>query len=331
MWRRRRPGVILLPVTSTLPPQLRDLLDRQDGVLSRPQALRGGLSSKTVEARLRSGRWQRLHTGVYAAYSGEPSRAAWLWAAVLRAGPGSALSHQTAAELYGLLETPATAIHVTVPRHARLTRPPGVVVHYSSRLELSRHPALTPPRTRIEESVLDLTEAAASLDDAISLVLRANASRRTTAARIAAAMAARPRMRWREELSAALGLGREGVHSLLELRYASRVERAHGLPVGCRQRPSQRDQRRQYTDVEYEGYALIVELDGVAAHPLWLRWADIRRDNANAAFGQATLRYGWGDVTSRACLVAREVADALRQRGWQGIPRRCGSRCQLPP
>jgi hypothetical protein len=320
---------MLLPVASTTPEGLHELLDLQHGVLTRTQALDGGLTPKMVEVKLRSAGWQRLQTGVYATFSGEPPRSALLWAAVLRAGPKSALSHQTAAELYGLLDTPAPAIHVTVPHGSPVMRPQGVIVHYSIRLEQARHPVLIPPRTRIEESVLDLAETASTVDQAIGVILRANASRKTTAAHIAATMERRGRMRWRRELSVALDLGGQGVHSLLEFRYVNRVERPHGLPQGRRQRPVRRGGSRQYQDVGYEGYDLVVELDGRAAHPQWSRWADIRRDNATAASGQATLRYGWADVTAEACLTAQEVGEALHQRGWDGRLRRCGPGCRI--
>jgi hypothetical protein len=52
----------------------REMLHRQRGVLTGAQALDAGLTDKAIAVRLRSGRWQRLHTGVYAAFSGEPSR-----------------------------------------------------------------------------------------------------------------------------------------------------------------------------------------------------------------------------------------------------------------
>ena len=73
---------------------------------------------------------------------------------------------------------------------------------------------------------------------------------------------------------------------------------------------------------------MIVELDGQAAHPLESRWRDTRRDNANAADGQVTLRLGWVDVTECACLCATVVGRALRRRGWHGPLRRCGPTCQ---
>ena len=306
------------------------LLRRQNGVLTRGQALDVGLSDKAIMVRLHSGRWQRLHTGVYAAFSGEPPRNAQLWAAVLRAGRGAVLSHQTAAELYGLLTITAPMIHVTVPADRRITRPPGLMVHYSGRLGQARHPVLTPPRTRIEDSVLDLIEASACMDEAVSLILRASASRRTTPERIGAALQRRSRMPRRAAVLQALGEARDGAQSLLEFRYVNRVERPHGLPPGRRQNPVRRGGRSQYQDLSCDGYDLVVELDGREAHPEWFRWADIRRDNANAATGQVTLRYGWDDVTERPCQTALEVAATLREHGWSGALRRCGTQCAVP-
>jgi hypothetical protein len=187
---------------------------------------------------------------------------------------------------------------------------------------------LDPPRTRLEETVLDLAAAAVSADDAVGWVLRACGSRRTTPDRLAAALTQRGRMRWRREVREALDPAHAGVHSLLEYRYLRYVEHAHGLPTGTRQRLIVRGGRRQYADVDYEGYATIVELDGRAAHPESSRQLDARRDNANAADGRVTLRYGWADVSEHACEVAAQVAAALRQRGWRGRLRPCGPGCR---
>ncbi|MDA8323195.1 MAG: DUF559 domain-containing protein, partial [Actinomycetota bacterium] len=79
----------------------------------------------------------------------------------------------------------------------------------------------------------------------------------------------------------------------------------------------------------YERYSLCVETDGRAAHPDDRRWADTRRDNVLASTGITTMRYGWGDVASRPCEVADEIAGALASRGWAGLIRRCGPRCAV--
>jgi hypothetical protein len=76
-------------VAIEVPSDCRELLIRQRGVIARRQALNSGLGADSVETLLRTGRWRRLQRGVYAAFTGEPSREGILWAAVLRAGPSA--------------------------------------------------------------------------------------------------------------------------------------------------------------------------------------------------------------------------------------------------
>jgi hypothetical protein len=97
-----------------LPDSCLRLLEFQQGTIARWQAQAAGLDARTMEARLRRQRWQPVYRGVYAAFTGEPARESMLWAAVLRAGPGAALSHHTAAELERLADGPADPVHVTV-------------------------------------------------------------------------------------------------------------------------------------------------------------------------------------------------------------------------
>lgn len=136
-------------------------------------------------------------------------------------------------------------------------------------------------------------------------------------------------MPWRLELTRALGDVRAGAHSLLELRYVRNVERAHGLPSDTRQHAAMRRGRRQYADVRYGQYATVLELDGRVGHVEFGRWRDMWRDNASAAGGDATVRYGWGDITERPCTVAAQVAQVLGARGWGGRPYPCGLQCGL--
>src|SRR5882762_4715795 len=103
-------AVTLCAMESELPSTLRYLAGNQCGVVSRSQALRAGLSTDMIKFRLRSGRWQLMHRGVYATFTGAPGRGACLWAAVLSAGPGAVLSYQTAAELQGLTDQPVNPV-----------------------------------------------------------------------------------------------------------------------------------------------------------------------------------------------------------------------------
>jgi predicted transcriptional regulator of viral defense system len=184
---------------------LTELLGRQQGVLSRAQALAAGLTRAGIAHRLARRRWQRIVPGVYAAFTGPVTRCALLWAVVLRAGPGAVVSHETAAELQGLIDPAGAVVHVSVPgtRHPR--RIAGVVVHRCDRLAERRHPVRLPPQTRVEDTVLDLVDSCADVDDAMAWLARAVASRVTSAPRLVAAARTRGRLRHRSLLGAALG------------------------------------------------------------------------------------------------------------------------------
>lgn len=314
---------------ASFPEPIPALLDLQRGVLTAQQLQAAGLSRDLIRSRLRGGRWQPLHRGVYATFTGQPDRAATLWAVVLRAGTDAMLSHHTAAELDGLAGQVGSLIHVTVPISRRVTGIPGVAMHVTEHAANRRHPARTPPRTRIEETVLDLAELAVTLDDAYGWMTRAIGRRLTTAPRLQAALAGRPRHRWRADLARALTPDWAGIHSWLEYRYVRDVEQRHQLPAGRRQARVRRAGRSEYRDVLYDAYNVAVEVDGRAAHPGDSRWTDIRRDNAAAADGILTLRYGWLDVSQRPCQCAAQVAHALGRHG-PIRSRPCSPACPVP-
>jgi predicted transcriptional regulator of viral defense system len=151
------------------------LVKFQSGITTRNQAIGAGLAEKTIDRCLRHGAWQRLQRGAYATFTGGPSREARLWAALLRAGPGAVLSHETAAELHGLTSTPSTKIHITVPHEhnpARGRKIPGVIIHRSRRIAADPQPPWQLPRTHVADTVLDLISAARTFDDAYGWISR---------------------------------------------------------------------------------------------------------------------------------------------------------------
>jgi hypothetical protein len=301
-----------------LPDALAKVIARQSGVVSGRQLARGGITRDVAKSRAARGRWQRMHRGVYATFSGQPDRLAILWAAVLYAGPGAMLSYETAAELTRLTDRPGKLIHITIPANRRVTPVPGIRLHQSCRAADARDPHRLPPQTSIDETILDLASAAATLDDACGWILRALQRRLTALVYLHDALARRPRLRWHTELAELLSLDIDGLHSILELRYHRDVARRHHLPGGIRQAKASSGSRTVYRDTLYEAYATAVELDGNAYHLFDSRWQDVQRDNAAAADGITTLRYGWLDVTTRPCEVAAEIARVLARRGYTG-------------
>ena len=311
-----------------IPPEAAETAHRQAGAISRPQLLDDGLSSQLIKRRLERGRWQQLHWGVYAVFTGPPPRAAWLWAAVLRAGDGAVLSHQTAAELHGLIDSPAETIYVTVPSTRRITSR-GLVIRISSRIDEARQLNREPTRTTLEETVLDLIQVSRTFDDACGWLTRACGRRLTTEAKLRDALSLRKKMRWRTELDDVLAAAGDGIHSVLEYRYVRDVERAHGLPRSRHQVRVVIDGQVVYRDVYYDEFQAAVELDGRLAHPDEERWRDNRRDNKSGARGVYTARYSWRDVYGHPCETALLQAQILRELGWRGAPRRCSANCPV--
>ena len=317
-------------VSAEPPAPSRELLGGQGNAIARRQGASSGIDPHAMRSRVRNGRWQRLQRGVYATFSGEPARETVLWAALLRAGPDAVLSHQTAAERHGLIDEPSSLISITVPRAShpgRRAKIPGVVIRRSDAILRTRHPAMLPPCTRVEDTVLDLIEIAPTFDDAYMWICRAIGRRRTTADRIRGAMAARKKMRWRREIALALGDAEAGALSVLEYRYVHRVERPHGLPVAHRQARIRHSTGNRYLDNLYEEYEVCVELDGTAAHSADEQWRDKRRDNVNTVSGLVTLRFGFLDLGDCRCETAAAVAALLRRQGWRGSPHACRRGC----
>jgi hypothetical protein len=172
----------------------------------------------------------------------------------------------------------------------RVRKQDGLVIHVSTRAAAAIHPARTPPQTRVEETILDLSEAAPNLGDAIGWVTRGPGRRLTTQESLRAAAAAHSRVCWRAQLTELLNPNASRIHSVLEYRYGRHVERPHRLPAGRRQEHARRDGRSEYRDTLYDAYSTAIELDGRAAHPGDTRWRDIKRDNAASVAGIATLR-----------------------------------------
>jgi hypothetical protein len=316
-------------MSNEIPPSLRDIARFQAGVVTRQQALRSGLSRNAVASKVIHGKWRSIHRGVYATFTGPISRQAQLWAAVLYAGRGAQLSHETAAELKGLTDRRSSLIHVTIPSVRRVRPPKGVKIHISAHTDAgARFPRGVIPHTLVEDTIIDLVNEAGSLDDVIGWVTVGFGKRLTGEGPLRATLSTRHKLRWRDRLDEIVAAAAGGAHSVLEFRYDRDVERAHGLPEASRQVPfTKPDGSRGFRDRYYAQYGLVVELDGKQAHPEHQRARDRRRDNDAAARGGSTLRYDWDDVTRHACATAAQVAESLRKRGWRGTLKPCSPHC----
>ena len=185
-----------------------------------------------------------------------------------------------------------------------------------------------PPRLRYEEAAINVAVGQATDLGAIAVLSGVCQSRRTTAVRLLDVLAARARVPRRAWLTAVLRDVADGTCSALEHGYLTLVERPHGLPVAQRQVVAGARAGLLYRDADYG--QLLVELDGRLFHDTALqRDRDFERDLDAALEGRDTRRLSWGQVFDRPCSTAGKLGVLLRQRGWDGHPRRCGPTCGL--
>ncbi len=114
-----------------------------------------GFTPDAIKHRLARGRLIRIHRGVYAIGHDRLSRRGRWMAAVLTCGPGAVLSHRSAAAHWGLLDTHATRIDVSLPSHRAVRAREAVRIHRVRLGEPDRSlrdaiPITTPMRTLLD-------------------------------------------------------------------------------------------------------------------------------------------------------------------------------------
>ncbi|GGN53955.1 hypothetical protein GCM10010112_03260 [Actinoplanes lobatus] len=294
-------------------PPLRELLERQAGVLSRPQAL-CHLSARAVERRLSSRRWQRVHRGVYVAHTGPVDREARRWIAVLSTGDGTLLGGLSALETVGFRGFLTDRIDVLVPAEKTPSGPPsGVVVHRTGILPGSDiHPMGRPPGTLPARSLVDAAQWAISDQRAWAIIAAGFQQRLVCTDDIRTVLARMPRAKRRSLISEAVTWSSGGVHSAAEADFL-RLCRQAGLPEP-RLQHARRDAhgRRNYLDAYFEELRLHVEIDGGHHMDVEHWWADMRRQNDLWIPGDRVLRFPAWAIRHRPAEIATQLRAALQ-------------------
>ena len=215
-------------------------------------------------------------------------------------------------------------IYLLAPQGYKRRTPPfnlTVITHYSQGLtELDVHPVRQPRRTRIARSLIDAA-AWMPTERGTMAVLAAGVEQRLVRAKdldeVVDRMAA---LRRRKLIKEAIGDIAGGSHALSELDFTRRVIRAFRLPEPSRQ-AARRDAkgRRRWTDVLWDDYKVVVEIDGAqhAEDPLQ-RWEDMERDIDLGLNGYLTLRFPAWLIRAEPEYVARKILEALRRAGYRG-------------
>lgn len=292
-----------------LPEPLARLITAQHGVVTREQGLT--FVSRNVWRRLISD-WVPLARGLHLARP--VTFHAAVWAGILRGGDSAVISAEAALYLAGALRDIPTRVGVwceSQPINLEVGEW-SVKFHRGSRLGRGE-----PTRSSVEQALLDLSDTSDEVTT-VAAVASALSRRRTTARRLRHELHARQRVRHRQTLTELTSAAVRGIESALEWRFRQRVLRPHGLPEPDRQVRLSGGR----ADSFYEGFGLIVELDGMRDHADWSK--DMMRDNRHLlSYGALTLRYGWQAVEHQNCVAAQQLGFALRSRGWSGNNHAC--------
>jgi hypothetical protein len=218
-------------------PELSRIARAQNGVIHRDQCRDMDLHRSFVRNQLDAERWTAWGDKVLLLHNARPNRRQLMWIAVLDASPIAALCSHTSLELAGFrpFTTEAKQIHVLVPRGAKVTRFPGVVVHESRRPGEARwiqDRGLA--RTEDPRSVIDAAAWQPWPRSACLMLAAAVQQRLCTPAELEYALSYVGRVRHKAYLRIALADVARGAHSLGELDVAA-ICRRYGLVPPQRQ------------------------------------------------------------------------------------------------
>jgi very-short-patch-repair endonuclease len=275
--------------TSSASVQLLALANRQDGVVSRIQAYRLGVTRAEIRAHVRARRWRRVGSQSVALQTGPLSNDAKYWTAVFEAGPRAQLDGASALIVAGLKGFRAEHIRVSVPRGARVRRARGLDIRQTRRWD---------PADLVETGVPRTPPAVAAVRGALWAVSERQAA-------LVLTMTVQQGLATPEQLGTeALRIKRDrrrrllhevildlagGVQSLGELDFARECRR-RGLPEPSRQAVRKGRNGHYYLDVAWEQWGVVVEIDGV--HHSWATHVvhDALRQNDVALQDQLVLR-----------------------------------------
>jgi hypothetical protein len=125
-------------------------------VIERSQLIACGVSGSSISRWVEGGLLRRIHPRVYTTEHAALTTLGRLRAALLYAGPGSALSHQTGCWWLELIDAHPETIHVRTP-HERPSLP-HLRLHHTLTFEAIDHRGL--PVVRVAAALLDLARPA---------------------------------------------------------------------------------------------------------------------------------------------------------------------------
>jgi hypothetical protein len=287
---------------------------RNHGVVPRAALLTNGVPLTLIDDRVRTRQLVVLHRGVYAFGHAQLRPEGWWFAAVAAYGCNAALSHHSAASLWGLLDASLLPVHVSLLGRTAARKRRGVRPHRAPELCLDELAVRNEIRvTTVSRTILDLS--AKVRGRRLEQVVRRAARLRLFDLRDQRVVLDRhPRHPGAPELGRLLatmeGRGTDDLRSPMEIAFAQLCDDyglprpvANGIVLGER------------VDFHWPGTTLVVETDSFEFHAMPTTFAnDRRRDQKLTLAGYTVVRLTWDQVTADACATAATISALLSQR-----------------
>jgi very-short-patch-repair endonuclease len=291
------------------------LSSTQHGVWNRRQALAAGMSGSAIDRRVRSGRWLRLDTAVYADAAVPATWQRSVMAAVL-AEREAVASHRAAGVLHRLEGIRCGRPEITVPAgaHAR-----GRTARVHRGVDVARTKVDGIPCVTIGQVFVDLAQVVTEDRLRTALVRRTSEDRWVLDAVRDRYCKLAPRggrnLRPLRAVLDCFGAGELPTETELERKLRHLVDEPGVPPVRWQAPFPGRAAGSQRVDGLIDEWRLVLEADGRAWHTRVDDFErDKRRDAEAAAAGYQTLRYTWRQLTAEPdwCLATLLATGAAR-------------------
>jgi hypothetical protein len=315
------PMTIAVPRAAAPKVDLDQLVTRQRGIVSRPQALAAGLDDGVIRRELRNGHWQRLLPGIYATFSGAVTLEQRRLAATLYVGPNAQITGLAALVWHGFRHLPDDeCLHLLVPHSTRRMSRGFVRVHRTHRLDPYARENNGYSVCSVARSVADACRYLDELRSVQAIVAEAVQRRLVTTGALHRELELAGKSRTRL-LSQALSDISVGVRSVPEIQFKNVLGRSPLLK-------SILWNARIVTDagtplptpdgwIDEAGIAL--EVDSREYHLSPEQWQKtMRRHNILTSHGVLVLHFTPSEIRSRPTHVRQVVEQAYRERIAQG-------------
>ena len=271
-----------------------------------------------VRAEVRAGRWHRLGRQTLfvldAAAAPDPDLARRWWA-VLEVGGQAAIDGVTALQHAGLRGFDQSDLQVSVGKSGCYQRPKGVRVYETRRRRPEDLISSGLPRVRPAIAAVRAALWAQSNRQAALVLIMTAQQRIATPADMSAALDSVIRHHRRRFLAAVLADISSGVQSMGELDFA-RMCRSAGLPEPDRQVVRRGPRGRVYLDAYWDGFNVVVEIEGI--HHEWEsnQVGDTLRQNDLTLTSAAVLRVPVVGLRDQPGPYLDQLRTLLSRRGW---------------